>query len=577
MSSSPSVGRRPLPNSLPDLGLPPLLSRVLAAREISSVDQLDLSLKQLLPPSSLGGISTAVALLVTALREKQRILIVGDFDADGATSSALAVAALRAMGAVSVDFLVPNRFEFGYGLTPEIVAVAAASKPDLLITVDNGVSSIEGVDAAQKLGIKVLVTDHHLPGEHLPKADAMVNPNLHNDPFASKNLAGVGVVFYLLMALRAELRQLDWFAEQNIPEPNLASYLDLVALGTVADLVPLDHNNRILVQQGLQRIRSGFCRPGIRALIEVSGRSAERFVSSDFAFALGPRINAAGRIDDMSVGINCLLSDDPDEALALAQQLDSLNRERRAIEAEMQQEAEEVLESLRGLEKKMSLPLGLCLFQPHWHQGVIGIVAGRVKDRLHRPVIVFAAQEVGGEVIKGSARSIPGVHIRDVLAAVASAHPKMILAFGGHAMAAGLSLSQKNLASFRQAFEQQVNLALEGRLPDQEIFTDGVLQAEELTLEFAQQLRDLMPWGQGFPQPSFSGRFELLEARRVGGKHWKMQLQAEGEFTLVDAILFNYKAELALKDGAFLDLVYQLDVNWFRGKKSLQLLVETVL
>jgi len=577
MSSSPTVSRRSLPSSLPDLGLPPLLNRVLAAREIGSVDQLDLSLKQLLPPSSLGGIDAAVALLLVALRQRQRILIVGDFDADGATSSALAVAALRAMGAASVNFLVPNRFEFGYGLTPEIVAVAAEQKPDLLITVDNGVSSIEGVEAAKALGIKVLVTDHHLPGEQLPDADAMLNPNLLDNPFASKNLAGVGVVFYLLMALRTALREQNWFVEQNIPEPNLASYLDLVALGTVADLVALDHNNRILVQQGLQRIRSGFCRPGIRALIEVSGRSAERFVSSDFAFALGPRINAAGRIDDMSVGINCLLSDDPDEALALAQQLDSLNRERRSIEAEMQQEAEGVLESLRGLEQKTSLPLGLCLFQPHWHQGVIGIVAGRVKDRLHRPVIVFAAQEVGGEVIKGSARSIPGLHIRDVLAAVATAHPELILAFGGHAMAAGLSLHQKNLASFRQAFEQQVNLALDNTLPDQEIFTDGVLQADELTLELAQQLRDLMPWGQGFPQPTFSGRFELLDARRVGGKHWKMQLQVEGSFLLLDAILFNYEAELPLKDGAFLDLVYQLDVNWFRGKKTLQLLVETVV
>ncbi|MDQ7073594.1 MAG: single-stranded-DNA-specific exonuclease RecJ [Gammaproteobacteria bacterium] len=571
-----TLKQRPLPQPLPDLGLPPLLTRILAARKITSNRGLSYSLQDLLPPSDLGGMSAAVALLVTALTERQRILIVGDFDADGATSSALAVAALRAMGAAFVDFLVPNRFEFGYGLTPEIVAVAAKKKPDLLITVDNGVSSIEGVAAAQALGIKVLVTDHHLPGVQLPTAEAMVNPNLHGETFASKNLAGVGVAFYLMMALRAELRSQNWFVEQNILEPNLASYLDLVALGTVADLVTLDQNNRILVQQGLQRIRSGVCRPGIAALIEVSGRTAGRFVSSDFAFALGPRINAAGRIDDMSVGINCLLSDDHEEALALAQQLDGLNRERRSIEAEMQGEAEGVLESLKNLGRK-ELPSGLCLFQPHWHQGVIGIVAGRVKDQLHRPVIVFAAQEEGSEVIKGSARSIPDLHIRDVLASVASAHPKLILTFGGHAMAAGLSLLEKNLALFRQAFTEQVEIALAGRMPDREILTDGVLQAEDFNLERAEQLRNLMPWGQGFEVPLFEGRFELLEQRRVGDKHWKMQLQAEGSFILVDAILFNYEAELPLKEDIWLDLVYQLDVNFFRGKKSLQLLIEAVV
>src|SRR5690606_10589713 len=403
------------------------------------------------------GLTEAVNLLADAVVAQANILIVGDFDADGATSCALAVLALRAMGLASVDFLVPNRFEYGYGLTPEIVAVAAAQHPDLIITVDNGISSVEGVRAARELGIAVVVTDHHLPGVELPEADAIVNPNQSGCEFPSKNLAGVGVIFYVMNALRAELRQLGWFAESGITEPNMASFLDLVALGTVADVVPLDHNSRILVAQGLQRLRAGVARPGIMALLEVAGKAPHRLVASDLGFALGPRLNAAGRLDDMSLGIQCLLCESPELAREMALQLDDLNRDRKAIESGMQQEAMKMLEKILQADAE-SLPWGLCLFDETWHQGVIGILASRIKDRYHRPVIVFA--DAGEGQIKGSARSIAGLHIRDALDAVAARHPHLLQKFGGHAMAAGMSLARENFADFSTAFDAEVRRQL---------------------------------------------------------------------------------------------------------------------
>jgi len=459
----------------------PLLQRVYAGRRISGMDELDNRLQCLERPERLAGIDTAVDLLREALEQQQRLLVVGDFDADGATSSALMVAALRAMGADSVDYLVPNRFEFGYGLTPEIVTVAAQRSPDLIITVDNGISSVEGVAAAQKLGIRVLVTDHHLPGETLPAAAAIVNPNQPGDTFPCKALAGVGVAFYLLLALRTRLDKADWFSRRSLEKPNLAAFLDLVALGTVADLVPLERNNRILVQQGIQRIRAGHARPGIQALLEVAGRNPARVVAGDFGYAVGPRLNAAGRLDDMSRGIECLLCEDPLQAHQLAQSLDALNRERREIETEMKQQALQAIEQLHV--DSEHLPLGLCLYDSGWHQGVIGILASRIKERFHRPVIAFAP--AGDNVIKGSARSIPGLHIRDTLAAIAATHPHLLEKFGGHAMAAGLSLAEDQLPLFEAAFHEELQRSLDRQALQGVLESDGELAEQEFSLDVA--------------------------------------------------------------------------------------------
>ena len=550
----------------------PVLRRVYAARNIQRADDLDYGLNRLLSPSALKGVSQAVDLLVTALHNQQRILVVGDFDADGATSSALMVAALREMGAVSVDYLVPNRFQFGYGLTPEIVEVASAKTPDLIITVDNGISSLSGVTAAREQGIRVLVTDHHLPGCELPPADAIVNPNQPGDRFPSKNLAGVGVAFYLLMALRARLRESGWFAQRQGKEPNLADFLDLVALGTVADLVPLDHNNRILVQQGLQRIRAGRCRPGIRALLEVAGRNASRLVASDFGFAVGPRLNAAGRLDDMSLGIECLLSADRDQARPLAEQLDALNRERREIEADMKTQA---LEHVQQLDiDSEQLPLGLCLYKEDWHQGVIGILASRIKERFHRPVIAFAP--AGPADLKGSARSIPGLHIRDTLDAIAARHPEILQKFGGHAMAAGLSLATSRLPQFEAAFQAELNERLDADALTGVLESDGVLEAGDFSLELAELLRAAGPWGQDFPEPLFDGCFTVVNQRVVGEHHLKLSVRPEGGRQALDAIAFNQAAEQQLQKGQRVRLAYRLDSNEYRGLLGLQLVVEMI-
>ncbi|WP_052469876.1 single-stranded-DNA-specific exonuclease RecJ [Thiolapillus brandeum] len=549
---------------LPD-SLHPVLRRIYACRGVENAEELNLGLDALLPVELMTGADEAARIIAGQMENDGHILVIGDFDCDGATSTALSVLALRAMGARQVDYLVPNRFEYGYGLTPEIVELAARDKPDLIITVDNGVSSVDGVAAANALGIPVIVTDHHLPGEQLPAAAAMVNPNLPDSRFPAKSTAGVGVIFYVLLALRALLRDRQWF--RGRAEPNMADYLDLLALGTVADVVPLEHNNRILVRQGLARIRAGRCRPGISALLEVAGRSQHRVQASDLGFAVGPRLNAAGRLDDMSVGIECLLADDPLEARQLAVQLDTLNRDRRVIEDDMRQQAEEMLAGLKM--KEMDLPPGLCLYDESWHQGVIGILASRIKERHHRPVIAFAPGE-GGE-IKGSARSIPGVHIRDVLDEVNAKHPGLVPRFGGHAMAAGLTLASGKLDAFRAAFNEVLQARLEGRDLEPVIESDGEIAPQDMHLEMAGLLADGGPWGQGFPEPLFHGEFEVVQQRLLKDRHWKLVVQPAGGDQIVDAIGFNLADDMPGPLPERVLMAYQLDINEFRGNVNLQL------
>lgn len=554
--------------------IPPLLQRIYAARGVTSDQQLERSLARLPKPQTLRGLNAAIALLAEALRKQQNILIVGDFDADGATSTAVSLLALRGMGFQQVDFIVPNRFEYGYGLTPEIVELAKERNPDLIITVDNGISSIQGVAAANAAGIKVLITDHHLPGKELPQAAAIVNPNQNQCEFPSKNLAGVGVAFYLMSALRSHLRESDWFAEQQLQEPNMADWLDLVALGTVADVVPLDEVNRILVHQGLQRIRAGKTRPGLQALLDLSGRDPQRLVAADLGFALGPRLNAAGRLDDISIGIQCLLEEDAYMAREYALQLDELNRDRRVIEADMQREALVALEQLNLDEQQ--LPWGLCLFDANWHQGVVGLLASRIKDRIHRPVIAFA--DAGNGEYKGSARSIKGLHIRDALDAVASRQPELISKFGGHAMAAGLSLPGERYEDFVAAFDAEVRRQLSPADLEAEILTDGTLDITELNIDTAQLLRESGPWGQHFPEPLFEGEFYIVQQRIVGEKHLKLLLALdEGKQQLIDAIAFNVDTEQWPNPAAEkVNLVYKLDINLWQGRESVQLMVEAI-
>ncbi|MDO9320309.1 MAG: single-stranded-DNA-specific exonuclease RecJ [Pseudomonas sp.] len=560
---------RPLPAVLPTLGeLPPLLTRLYAARGVQSAAELDKGLARLIPFQQLKGIDAAVSLLVTALTRRQRILIVGDFDADGATASAVGVLGLRMLGAAHVDYLVPNRFEFGYGLTPEIVAVALQRQPDLLLTVDNGISSVEGVAAAKAAGLTVLITDHHLPGPELPAADAIVNPNQPGCEFPSKALAGVGVMFYLLLALRAKLRELNWFAERGLAEPNLAELLDLVALGSVADVVPLDANNRILVHQGIARIRAGRARAGLRAVLEVAGRDYSRINSTDLGFILGPRLNAAGRLDDMSLGIECLLCEDEALARDMAQQLDELNKDRKTIEQGMQREA---LAQLKDL-PLADMPFGLCLFEPDWHQGVIGILASRLKERYFRPAIAFA--DAGEGLLKGSARSVPGLHIRDALDAVAAKHPGLISKFGGHAMAAGLSLPQEHYGAFAAAFDAEVRRQLNEDDLTGRLLSDGQLSVTEFNLELAKALRHAGPWGQHFPEPLFHGVFQVQQQRLVGEKHLKLVLKSECGSLELDGIAFNIDREIWPNASVrWVELAYKLDVNEFRGRESVQLMI----
>ena len=558
---------RELPDNLPFLGdLPPLLTRLYAARGVASEAELDKGLARLIPYQQLKGIDAAVDLLVTAFQQRQRILIVGDFDADGATASTVGVLGLRLLGAAHVDYLVPNRFEFGYGLTPEIVQVALERQPELLMTVDNGISSVEGVAAAKAAGLQVLVTDHHLPGHELPAADAIVNPNQPGCTFPSKSLAGVGVIFYVLMALRARLRDIGWF--EGRAQPNLGELLDLVALGSVADVVPLDPNNRILVHQGLMRIRAGRARPGLRAILEVARREASRITSTDLGFIIGPRLNAAGRLDDMSLGIECLLCDDETEAREMAVRLDELNQDRKSIEQGMQREA---LAQLKDLPLE-SMPFGLCLFEPEWHQGVIGILASRMKERYHRPTIAFAS--AGEGVLKGSARSVPGFHIRDALDAVAARHPELISKFGGHAMAAGLSLPEGNFPAFAEAFDTEVRRQLKEEDLTGRLLSDGTLAVEEFHLELARALRNAGPWGQHFPEPLFHGVFQLVEQRVVGERHLKMVLKTECGSVKLEGIAFSVDREVWPNPTVrWVELAYKLDLNEFRGNETVQLMV----
>ncbi|WP_325436557.1 single-stranded-DNA-specific exonuclease RecJ [Pseudomonas nitroreducens] len=563
------IESRPLPQTLPNLGdLPPLLTRLYAARGVQSAEELDKGLARLIPYQQLKGVDAAVELLVDALEKGQRILYVGDFDADGATASSVGVLALRMLGAAWVDYLVPNRFEYGYGLTPEIVAVALEKRPELLVTVDNGISSIDGVAAAKAAGLRVLVTDHHLPGPELPAADAIVNPNQPGCDFPSKAMAGVGVIFYVMLALRARLRERGWFAARGIAEPNLAELLDLVSLGSVADVVPLDANNRILVHQGLARIRAGRARPGLRALLEVAGRDCRRITSTDLGFILGPRLNAAGRLDDMSLGIELLLCEDEGVARDMAVQLDQLNQDRKAIEQGMQREALAQLKELPVEE----MPFGLCLFDPEWHQGVIGILASRLKERYHRPTIAFA--DAGDGTLKGSARSVPGFHIRDALDAVAARHPGLISKFGGHAMAAGLSLPQENFGAFAAAFDAEVRRQLDEEDLTGRLLSDGQLGAEEFHLELARALRQAGPWGQHFPEPLFHGIFQIVQQRVVGERHLKLVLKTECGSLQLDAIAFNIDREIWPNPTVrWAEVAYKLDVNEFRGNETVQLMV----
>ncbi|MGF1725963.1 single-stranded-DNA-specific exonuclease RecJ [Photobacterium nomapromontoriensis] len=552
---------------------PPLLQRIYASRGIKSEQDLERGARGLLGYNQLFGIQPAVNLLVQALAEQRRIIVVGDFDADGATSSALSVLALRMLGSRNVDYLVPNRFDDGYGLSPEVVEQAVSRGAELIMTVDNGVSSIAGVAAAKAKGIPVLVTDHHLPGDTLPDADAIVNPNLHECGFPSKALCGVGVAFYLMLALRAELRKGSWFTDQGLSEPNLAELLDLVALGTVADVVALDGNNRILVHQGLQRIRAGKCRPGIRALVEVANRDPARMVASDLGFALGPRINAAGRLDDMSFGVELLLCDNIQSARRMATELDALNQTRKEIEHGMKEEAMAICERLKFNQQDM--PYGLVLFQRDWHQGVIGILASRIKEMYHRPVIAFA--DAGNGEMKGSCRSIPGLHMRDVLDLIDTQHPGMILKFGGHAMAAGLTIPEVQREAFSQAFDLAVRNQLDEAALKGVLLTDGELLPTELNLPTAELLRAGGPWGQQFPEPMFDGRFRLLHQKLVGSKHLKMMLEPLAGGSVIDAIAFNIDVR-RWPDASVqqVELVYRLDVNEFRGNCSVQLMVEHI-
>ena len=567
------VVRRTVPQEAGGFGdaLHPVLRRVYAARGVRSARELDTSLEHLTPVGTLESVEAAAQLLL-AQRDGGRILVIGDFDADGATSTALMLRALRAWG-FTADFLVPNRFEFGYGLTPEIVRVAAQRQPTLIVTVDNGIASLAGVEEARAHGIEVLITDHHLPGEQLPAARVIVNPNLPGSRFASGSLAGVGVAFYVLAALR---RQLAAAGLLEAAAPGVAEWLDLVALGTVADLVPLDHNNRVLVDQGLKRIRAGRCVEGIRALLALASRQPERLVSADLGFTVGPRLNAAGRLEDMSIGIQCLLEDDPAAAAALAERLDALNRERREIEARMQTEALAAVRGLAERDPNAEQRSAVCLFDAQWHQGVVGLVASRVKDRLRRPVIAFAA--AGDEELRGSARSVPGIHIRDVLAQIDARHPGLIGRFGGHAMAAGLSLPRAALDPFAACFDATVAAWPERSALRDAIETDGALAVQEIALETAEALRAGGPWGQAFPEPSFDGVFTVRTARVVAERHLKMWVHGERNRAF-DAIAFNSRdpqAAMPLPQGER-RLVYRLDINEYQGERRLQLLVDHIL
>ena len=550
----------------------PVLRRIYQARNINSPGELSHELKNLLPYSLLSNINKATERLIKALKEKQHIMIIGDFDADGATSTALMVNAMHEFRVENVSYLVTNRFSYGYGLTPEIVEIAFTRRPNLIITVDNGISSHAGVSRANKLGIDVLITDHHLPGEQLPPACAIVNPNCREDKFPSKCLAGVGVAFYLMLAFRAELKKINWFKKCGFDCPNMAKFLDFVALGTVADIVPLDKNNRILVYQGLQRIRAGQAHEGILALLEVSGCKREKLRSTDLSFAIGPRLNAAGRLDDMSLGVACLLADNRETALYIAYKLDNLNKERRVIESRMQKKAFSLINQLK---LSRQLPPGICLYDEKWHQGIIGLVASQAKEHVHRPTIAFAKMNDG--TLKGSARSVSGLHIRNILETITTKYPGLVTTFGGHAMAAGLSLPLDRYIEFQQAFVKEVGRTFKEEDLHQRLITDGELTSEELTLELAELIDQAGPWGQEFPEPIFDGHFKLINQRIVGQRHLKLILQVPKSNHYLDGIFFNVNLKKWPNFHCeYVQLVYRLGINEFQGRRKLQLLIDHI-
>jgi single-stranded-DNA-specific exonuclease len=557
--------------------LHPLLQRIYFAREVKSAAEIDYSLQRLLPYNNLKNVESAIDLLENALINQHYILIVGDFDVDGATSTALAIKALKLFGFKNIAYLVPNRFEFGYGLTPEIVELAVkkiGKIPDLIITVDNGISSIDGVLAAKILGSKVLITDHHLPAEILPNADAIIDPNQKDDAFASKNLAGVGVIFYVMLALRKRLEKNNWFQKNNISLPNMKQFLDLVALGTIADVVALDQNNRILIAHGLEIIKSQGSSLGIKMLLGVSNREYQKVTVNDLAFAVAPRLNAAGRLEDMSLGIECLLSEDLGEARKLAFELDNLNQERREIEGDMHEKALTILQSLKF--SAQNLPDAISLFDESWHQGVIGILASRIKDKLHRPTLVFALGNASE--IKGSGRSIQGLHLRDVLDAIATKNPGLITKFGGHAMAAGLTLKRVDYENFNAIFVDEVSQRIEQSDLQGIIYSDGELAPEHLNLEVATLLQKGGPWGHGFPEPLFDGVFEITAQRLVGQKHLKLSLRQANFLTEIDGICFNIDTKIWPNYRCTkAHIVYKLGINEYNGRLSLQFMVEHIV
>jgi single-stranded-DNA-specific exonuclease len=577
MSTQRAIRQREFHGGEDRLGaeLDPVIRRVLLGRGVTREEDLALDMNALLPPGELSGVAQAAQMVADAVMQDQRILIVGDFDADGATGTAIAMLALQAMGCKRLDFRVPNRFEFGYGLTVPLVDTLAEDPPDVLITVDSGISCQAGVARARDLGCCVIITDHHLPGEVIPDANAIVNPNCPGDAFPSKAMAGVGVVFYLLSVVRRVLREAGWFVAGR-KEPGLAQFLDLVALGTVADLVPLDHNNRVLVRQGLERIRRGLARPGVMALLRLGKRDYRYVTAADLGFAVGPRLNAAGRLEDMATGIRCLLTTDQDEAMRLAGQLDELNQQRKGLQEQMQAQAMEQLSGLLTSLKGQELPRALCLFDETWHQGIVGLVASRVKDAVHRPVFAFAPESEGSGLLKGSARSVRGLHIRDVLAYVDAQAPGLMRAYGGHAMAAGLTLDADKFSGFKELLLPAVDAVLNGVELTAEILTDGELAAPDIGLPLANKLENVGPWGQRFPEPVFDGRFEVLDQRVVGGSHLKMVLRALDGSDELDAIAFNRMPD-DLPESGPARMLYRVGINRWRGEESCQLMIEEIV
>ncbi len=557
--------------NLPD-SIHPVLKRIYASRNIKSSEDLDYSLGSLIPYEELSGVDDAVILLQEMITQKKRILIVADFDADGATSCALAIRGLTAMGAEDVIYVVPNRFEHGYGLSPKIVDVALDHDPDLIVTVDNGISSISGVEHAKKNGIKVLITDHHLPGDKLPSADVIINPQLKEDKFPSKNLAGVGVIFYILLALRAKLKAENWFDEKNIKYPNLANLLDLVALGTISDLVPLDKNNRTMVAHGLKLMRQNKSKVGILAILNQSGRQLSTLTSGDLSFAIAPRLNAAGRLTDMSLGIECLLTNDKENAVEMAKKLNQLNIERRQIQDNMEEQALTEFEKyLQDTSKK--IPHGICIYNQNWHQGVVGILAAKIKEKFNRPVIVFA-QECQG-ILKGSARSITELHIKDVFDEIARLYPELILTFGGHAMAAGLTIEESQFDRFSDVFNKVVNQYISSDSLEDQCLTDGELSGDDFSLPLALAIQNAGPWGQSFPEPIFVGQFKILDKRVVGESHLKLKLQSRNNNTL-DAIAFNMTDDDWPSKLEQIISTYRLGINNYRGHSQVQLFIEHI-